>query len=52
MELAQERFAGQPVAAGDTRLTIGRLALTDVALPWGRLFDLTMDVRIEGEKDF
>jgi hypothetical protein len=50
--LAQQRFAGQQVTAGETSITIGSLALADVELPWGRLFDLTMDVRFEGERDF
>lgn len=49
--LSQQRFAGQQVTAGKTSLTIGGLALADVELPWGRLFDLTMDVRIEGERN-
>ena len=43
-QLAQARFVGQRVQAGDTALVLESLALTDVELPWGRLFDLTMDV--------
>jgi len=44
LKLAQERFVGQRVAAGDAAIVLQALALTDVELPWGRLFDLTMDV--------
>lgn len=43
-KLAQERFVGQCVQAGDTAIVLEALALTGVELPWGRLFDLTMDV--------
>lgn len=43
-QLAQARFVGQRVRAGDTALVLESLALTDVELPWGRLFDLTMNV--------
>ncbi|MFO7632782.1 MAG: DUF4127 family protein [Caldilinea sp.] len=42
--LAGKRFAGQRVAAGETAIVLEALALADVELPWGRLFDLTMDV--------
>jgi hypothetical protein len=42
--LAQARFVGQRVQAGDTALVPESLALSNIDLPWGRLFDLTMDV--------
>ena len=42
--LAQERFVGQHVQAGDATILLESLALTDIELPWGRLFDLTMAV--------
>ena len=42
--LAAERFVGQQIGAGDTAIILEALALADVDLPWGRLFDLTMDV--------
>lgn len=43
-KLAQDRFVGQCLRAGDTAIVLQSLALTDIDLPWGRLFDLTMDV--------
>lgn len=42
--LARDRFAGQYVGARDSAIVIKSLTLTNVELPWGRLFDLTMDV--------
>ena len=42
--LANECFVGQQIGAGDTAIILEALALADVELPWGRLFDLTMDV--------
>lgn len=42
--LAQERFVGQRVAAATTAIVLDALAVTAVELPWGRLFDLTMDI--------
>jgi hypothetical protein len=42
--LSRDRFAGQRVNARDSAIVIESLTLTDVELPWGRLFDLTMDV--------
>jgi hypothetical protein len=42
--LAQERFVGRRVQAVDAAIVPEALALTGVELPWGRLFDLTMDV--------
>lgn len=44
LKLAQERFIGQRVQAGDTAIVLESLTLTDIDLPWGRLFDLTMDI--------
>jgi hypothetical protein len=32
------------VAAGSTAIVLESLTPVDVALPWGRLFDLTMDI--------
>lgn len=43
-QLAQERFVGARLCAGDTCITLEDLKVTGVELPWGRLFDLTMDV--------
>lgn len=43
--LSDTRFAGQRIDAGDTAIVLETLTLTDVELPWGRLFDLTMDVQ-------
>lgn len=43
-QLAQERFIGWQVQAGDAAILLEALTLTDVELPWGRLFDLTMNV--------
>jgi len=43
-QLAQARFVGQCVQAVNTAIVLDSLALTDVDLPWGRLFDLTTDV--------
>jgi len=42
--LSNERFAGQCITAGATEIVMETLTLTDVELPWGRLFDLTMNV--------
>ncbi|HHY56808.1 MAG TPA: DUF4127 family protein, partial [Chloroflexi bacterium] len=43
-QLAQERFIGRQAQAGDAAILLEALTLTDVELPWGRLFDLTMNV--------
>lgn len=43
-QLAQDRFIGQQVQAGDAAILLEALTLTNVELPWGRLFDLTMNV--------
>ena len=45
-ELARSRFMNQSFTAGDTSLTVDDLDLIHIQLPWGRLFDLTMDVAI------
>jgi len=42
--LARSCFTGQRVAAGSTAIVLESLTPVDVALPWGRLFDLTMDI--------
>jgi hypothetical protein len=42
--LAHSRFAGQRVVAPTTTIVVESLAPADVTLPWGRLFDLTMDI--------
>ncbi|MFN3332225.1 MAG: hypothetical protein ACK47M_06925, partial [Caldilinea sp.] len=43
-QLAQDRFVWQQVQAGDAAIRLEALTLTDIELPWGRLFDLTMNV--------
>ena len=47
-ELAERRFVGQTLAAGDgpgsAHITVQAVELTGVTLPWQRLFDLTFDV--------
>ncbi len=42
--LANERFAGRRLVAGDTAIVLESLELARIDLPWGRLFDLTMNV--------
>ena len=42
--LAAERFAGQRIASDNAQIVLEALALKGIALPWGRLFDLTMEV--------
>jgi len=43
--LASDCFVGRPIGAGETVITLEALELVDIDLPWGRLFDLTMDVQ-------
>jgi hypothetical protein len=50
-ELAARRFVGQEVAGGAAQITIRSISIADVALPWQRLFDLTLDVVLDyGER--
>ena len=44
-QLASDRFVGHQLGAGDTAITLEALDLVDIGLPWGRLFDLTMNVQ-------
>jgi hypothetical protein len=39
-------FAGHKVAGGGACIAIDAVTIRDVALPWGRLFDLTFDVAV------
>jgi hypothetical protein len=42
---------GQEVAGGAAQITIRSISIADVALPWQRLFDLTLDVVLDyGER--
>ena len=43
----RDRFAGQRVVAGATAITVETLTPVEVALPWGRLFDLTMNIEAQ-----
>ena len=45
--LMRDRFAGQRVVAGATAITVETLTPVEVALPWGRLFDLTMNIEAQ-----
>ncbi len=46
-QLSDRCFAGRAVSAGNARLAIGSLGVAGVALPWQRLFDITLDVQLE-----
>jgi hypothetical protein len=46
-DLAARGFVGQALAAGTAQITIRSVAIADVALPWQRLFDLTLDVVLD-----
>jgi hypothetical protein len=50
-ELAAQRFVGRDVAGGAAKIGIRSIDIADVALPWQRLFDLTLDVVLDyGER--
>ena len=50
VQLSTQRFAGQTVSGGGSRIVINSAAVRDVALPWQRLFDLTFDVALDYAK--
>jgi hypothetical protein len=45
--LARQRFVGQSIAGGGSRITVGAVNIREVSLPWQRLFDLTFDVVLD-----
>ncbi len=45
--LAQEAFVGKSIAAGETAIVLEALRIDGLSLPWGRLFDLTLDIGCE-----
>ncbi len=45
-ELVLPRFAGSMIAGGGSHITINSVEIRDVALPWQRLFDLTLAVAL------
>ncbi len=45
--LSAARFAGRTLRAGPNEITIASIGIYGVALPWGRLFDITMEVDVQ-----
>ena len=45
--LSVARFAGRTLRAGQSEITVGSIEIHNVALPWGRLFDITMEVDVQ-----
>ncbi|MBX3000959.1 MAG: DUF4127 family protein [Caldilineaceae bacterium] len=46
-DFAQIHFAGQTIHAGESRLTIDDLGVSRVIFPWGRLFEIGCEMRLE-----
>jgi hypothetical protein len=46
-DFAQIHFAGQTLLAGESQLTVEELGVSRVFFPWGRLFEIGCEMRLE-----